>query len=82
MKKYITIKNIYNIVFVVFCIVLMILPIKYYINGNSMYSYGKAVDFLRVSLLFFFLFWIILLIKNHKYALQAKYLKGFVCFIR
>ena len=81
MKKYITIKNIYNIVFVVFSIALMILPIKYYINGNSMYSYGKAVDFLRVSLLLFMVTWIILLIKNHKYALQAKYLPIYAIII-
>ncbi len=65
---------IHNVILLVFFILAMILPLKYYINGNEMYSYGQAVESLRIFLGGFMISWIVISIKNIKKIKNIKYI--------
>ena len=72
-NKYKIINTIHNILLVVTSLVISLLPIKYYQDASLMYSYGAAVDFLRVTTLVYMVSWIIMSIKNHKKVFNVKY---------
>jgi len=81
LKRYSIINIIHNILLVAFSLGCMVLPIEYYIDGDLMYSYGLAVDFLRLSLSVFMVSWIIMSIINHKKILNVKYIPIFIVVI-
>ena len=65
---------IHDIALLIAIILLEILPLEYYINGNEMYSYGSAVEFLRIILGTFLVLWFLISLKNIKKVLNVKYL--------
>ena len=80
-KKYNIISKIHNIVGVLFSVIICILPIEHYLEGTKMYSYGAAVDFLKISLGVFIISWLIVSVKNIKRIANIKYLPILVVFI-
>ena len=64
---------IHNIFLAICYILFMILPLNYYINGTEMYSYGKAVEFLRLVLGLFMFSWLIISVFNHKKIKNIKF---------
>lgn len=64
---------IHNIFLAICYILFMILPLNYYINGSEMYSYGKAVEFLRLVLGLFMFSWLIISVFNHKKIKNIKF---------
>lgn len=80
-KKYNIILKIHNIVGVLFSVIICILPIEHYLEGTKMYSYGVAVDFLKISLGVFIISWLIVSVKNIKRIANIKYLPILVVFI-
>ena len=81
LKKYNIIDKIHSILGILFSIVICFLPIEYYLEGTKMYSYGLAVDFLRVVLGIFMVSWFITSMKNIKRIADIKYLPILVAFI-
>ena len=79
-KHYAIINVIHNIEIVFFSIMFLVLPMQYYKNGNIMYSYGAAVDFLRSVLIIFMGSWLLISLKNIKKLSNIKYLPIFVVF--
>ena len=57
LKRYSVISVIHNMALVVFSALFLVLPLEYYKNGNLMYSYGPAVDFLRMILVLFMVYY-------------------------
>ena len=81
LKRYSVISVIHNMALVVFSALFLVLPLEYYKNGNLMYSYGPAVDFLRMILVLFMVLWIILSLKHIKKLFNIKYSPILVVFI-
>ena len=81
LKKYRIINNIHNFMGIIFSIIVCILPIKCFLEGAKMYSYGPAVDFLRIVLAIFIISWIVVSIKNYKRLKNIKYLPILVVII-
>ena len=74
LKKY-KIINIVHDIFLMFSILIIsILEIKYYKDGDLMYSYGASVDFLRLALGLFMISWLVVSIKNFKRVFKVKYI--------
>ena len=73
-KRYKICTIIHTAILLVFFVFAMVLPIKFYINGNEMYSYGRAVEFLRLFLGSFMFSWILISIKNIKKIKNVKYI--------
>ena len=74
LKKY-KIINIVHDIFLIFSILIIsILEIKYYKDGDLMYSYGASVDFLRLALGLFMISWLVVSIKNFKRVFKVKYI--------
>ena len=81
MKRYNVIDSLHNICFIISAALMMFLPIEYFKDGTMMYSYGSAVDFLRLNLLVFMTAWIVVSIKNHKKIFNVKYAPIFIIII-
>ncbi len=81
LKRYKKIKIVHFFILLCATLAEIMLPIKYYKDENIMYSYGGAVDFLRLILLIFMTIWIVISIKNHKKILKFKYSPIFIIII-
>lgn len=57
-----------------FCIIILFLPIKFYISENSGYSYGLSVDFLSFISFIYSIIIFVICIVDFKYIKQRRYL--------
>lgn len=62
-------------------ITLLILPLQFFSQGEIVYSYGMATDFLNIIVLIYVVAWIIFTISNYKTLKIKKYLPIFVFII-
>lgn len=62
-------------------IILLILPLQFFSQGEIVYSYGMATDFLSIIVLIYVIAWIIFTISNYKILKIKKYLPIFVFII-
>ena len=58
-------------------IIFIILPLQKHYDGTKMYAYGPVVDYLKVQLSIYMVFWIIRLLFNIKNIFAKKYLPVF-----
>lgn len=71
-KKY-KIMKLSHVVYIVFTIIVSyILPMLIFYENGAMYSYGKAVDFLKIILGIYVLIWLIRLVYNFKLMRSKK----------
>ncbi len=68
------VKNICWIVFIINSIIICSLKLNYYNDGNFVYSYGDAVNYLSLSLIVVMSIWLIVIFKNFKNVKRKKYL--------
>ncbi len=62
------------IYFILFSIVLWILPMYYHNFNNQIYSYGPSINLLSLSLVGLLILWIVVLIKNFKNVKTKNYI--------
>ena len=62
-------------------LLLVVLNLNKYVEAEKMYTYGTAVDFLKLLLGLYMVLWTILLVKNLKEIRNKKYLPMFVVLI-
>ena len=67
------VKKICLVLFIITSVIVCKLPIKFFDDGISMYSYGKSVDFLRMIFVVSMFVWIVVLVKNYKHVKTKKY---------
>ena len=67
------VKKICLVLFIITSVIICKLPIKFFDDGVSMYSYGKSVDFLRFVFIISMVVWIVALVKNYKHIKTKKY---------
>ena len=72
-KYYNLVKNIIYILMISISILFLILPISIMNDNNSIYSYGTAVDILKLFLGLGLLFWLVLLITDRKNIRNKEY---------
>ena len=81
-KEYNVIKMLHVGAFVAGALMLFfVLPIEKFYNGTKMYSYGPAVETIKVFLGIYMLIWVILLIKNARSLRSKKYIPIFAVII-
>ena len=66
-----------NVLYIGFAIGLLFLPIQYYYDGEIVYSYGKAIDFLYLANIVFISIWIFCLFVNIKSVRLKKFIPLF-----
>ena len=65
------------IVFIIFAVLLLVLPLNYYYDGQFVYSYGIATSFLYFINTFLILVWIVCLLINVKVINYKKFIPMF-----
>ena len=68
------VRNICWLAFALNSLIMCSLPLKYYSDGNIVYSYGKAVNYLAISLMIVIGIWLIVLFKHFKNIKVKKYI--------
>ena len=66
------VKKTYIIVFIVFAILILLLPLEFYYDGNKVYSYGISTTFCYIGATILMMTWFICLLLNIKNAVQKK----------
>ena len=67
----------FAIYMVVNIIIFVFLPLEKHYDGTKMYAYGSVVDYLKLQLLIYMIFWIIRLLINIKNIFAKKYVPVF-----
>ena len=80
-KAFNIIKKVHLTIWVLGSIVLAFLPFEKFHEGDKMYSYGVAIDAVKLYLGVYMLIWIILLLKNLKQLKDKKYIPIFLILI-
>ncbi len=80
-KKFKLVRNINLGVLLVGIVLLSTLPFDKFYDGDKMYSYGLAVDLVKMFLGIFMVTWIVLLFKNLKKLKDKKYLPIFLILL-
>lgn len=58
----------------VFSILIIVLPLEFYNQGNTMYSYGPAADIVSIIVGTYIVIWLFCIFKNFQYLRNKKYL--------
>ena len=80
-NKYKIMKYIHIVIISIAVIVVLFLPIEIFYENNLMYSYGGAIDFLRIYLMVLMGIWVVKLLFNFKLLKQKKYVPVFVVVV-
>lgn len=67
--------------FLIFALLIIFLPLKFYSQGSVVYSYGSAADILNVIVGLYVVIWIICLAKNPDSIRSKKYIPLFIFII-
>ena len=67
--------------FIINSLMIVFLPLEYYIDEYYTYSFGYSVDYLSVIFGILFILWIICMIINRKNLKNKKYIPLYVCII-
>ena len=70
-----------SIFFIVFLVILFILPIQYSDDATKVYSYGSAVNSAMISFFILVIVWLLRLISNYKNMKNKKYIPLYVLLI-
>ena len=71
-KKLLFKNKIYYIIYLIFFISILVLPINYFFDGNYVYSYGKAIDITMFSVGFYLLLMFFCCLLNFKNISRKK----------
>lgn len=63
-----------SILTLVFSILIIVLPLEFYNQGNTMYSYGPAADIVSIIVGTYIVIWLFCIFKNFQYLRNKKYL--------
>ena len=69
------------IFFIINAFIICILPMKYYNNGNKIYSYGMSVDYIFVVYVVLIVTWLYCIFKNLKNLKHKKYIPLFTFIV-
>ena len=74
--------NIFQVVFTLYMLVniviISLLPLEKHYDGLRMYAYGTVVDYVKIQLTIYMVFWIVRLLINIKNIFEKKYIPVFV----
>lgn len=65
---------IFSIIVLLFSTLIVTLPLEFYSQGNTVYSYGAAADIVSVIVGTYIIIWLFCIFKNFKYLRNKKYL--------
>lgn len=63
-----------SILTLVFSILIIVLPLEFYNQGNTMYSYGPAADIVSIIVGTYIVIWLFFIFKNFQHLRNKKYL--------
>ena len=66
------VKKTYIIIFIVFAILILLLPLEFYYDGEKIYSYGISTTFCYIGATILMMTWFICLLLNIRNAVQKK----------
>jgi len=69
-----TIGKVFIITFIIMLLGVLSLPLKYYNQNDTVYSYGPSANFLYVIVVIYFISWIVMYIKKYNKEQNRKYL--------
>ena len=80
-EKYDLYSNIFSALYVLFSLVILLLPIDYYFDGTYVYSYGLSTNFLFVAVGFFVTITLLCVFLNIRHTPRKKIIPMFVFLI-
>ena len=62
-------------------IVFVFLPLEIYYDGKKMFAHGMSVEYLKIQMVIYMIFWIVMLIRNIKNIFEKKYVPVFLIIL-